>query len=531
MPDSPTPTVVANSYDEVPYDSHPFPQTHPSRLFTVATLFGLTPAPVEAARVLELGCAVGGNLIPMAEAFPDARFVGVDRSGRQIADGRRLVRQLGLSNLDLRHASILDVDESFGRFDYVVCHGVFSWVPPDVRDKILAVCARHLTPEGVAYISYNTYPGWHMRGLIRDMMRYHTAQFATPADRTRQARALLDFLADSVPQDGKPYALLLRQELEALRYHADSYLYHEQLEDVNDPLYFHQFVELAGRHGLRYLGESRVASMLPGAFGPAVEKALRLLGNDQVRTEQYLDFLRNRMFRETLLVPARAQPRWTITPDRVARLHFSSGSRPADDRPIDLRSEEPAQYRTPGGLGLATNRPVLKAAMAALAEAWPGTLSFEELLRRSRELLGVAVAAPEQSADEAQLQSGLLDSYMGTDLVEFHGSAVRVARSAGERPLALPAVRLGAGEGRAVANGRHETVRLPDFARHMVPLLDGTRDRPAILAELERLARDGEVRVQREGRTVTGPEEIRTALAALLEQALKDIAASALLAG
>src|SRR5439155_10600404 len=123
----------------------------------------------------------------------------------------------------------------------LICHGVFSWVPTAVREKILDICAKNLAPHGVAYVSYNTYPGWHMRGMIRDMMRYHAMRFTTPQNRTQQARALLDFLAQSVRQDS-PYSALLKSELEAVRHQADHYLYHEHLEDVNDPVYFHQFV-------------------------------------------------------------------------------------------------------------------------------------------------------------------------------------------------------------------------------------------------------------------------------------------------
>ncbi|HEV3386835.1 MAG TPA: class I SAM-dependent methyltransferase, partial [Gemmata sp.] len=185
---------TANSYDEVPYECHPYPQTHPSRLATIATLFGLSPPPVDNCRVLELGCAGGGNLIPMAEALPESSFVGVDLSLRQIGDGETIVRNLGLMNISLRHASIADVDESYGMFDYVICHGVFSWVPQSTQRKILDISAKCLTPNGVAYVSYNTYPGWHMRGMIRDMMRYHALRFETPDHRVKQARALLDFL-------------------------------------------------------------------------------------------------------------------------------------------------------------------------------------------------------------------------------------------------------------------------------------------------------------------------------------------------
>ena len=249
--------TVATSYDEVPYESHPYAQTHPSRLAVVARLFGLTPPPIETARVLELGAAAGGNLVPIAEAFPDSWCVGIDLSARQVADGEQWVRKLGLRNVSLRHASITDVDDTYGTFDYVICHGVFSWVPTAVREAILDVCARRLAPNGVAYVSYNTYPGWHMRGMIRDMMRYHALRFSDTTQRVGQARALLDFLAQSCRQDG-PYPTLLKSELESVRRQADHYLFHEHLEEVNDPLYFHQFVAMAKAHGLRYLGEARV---------------------------------------------------------------------------------------------------------------------------------------------------------------------------------------------------------------------------------------------------------------------------------
>ena len=113
----------------MPYGASARPSTHPDRLATIATLFGATPPPVAEASVLELGCARGGNLIPMAVAAPDAHFVGIDLSGRQVDDAREVASKLNLTNIDLRHASILDVDASYGEFDYIICHGVYAWVP------------------------------------------------------------------------------------------------------------------------------------------------------------------------------------------------------------------------------------------------------------------------------------------------------------------------------------------------------------------------------------------------------------------
>ena len=164
-------------YDEFAYVSRAHPQTHPSRLAALAKLFGMQPAPLSGCRVLELGCASGGNLLPMAAQTPSASFLGIDLSGRQIADGQAVIAELGLSNIGLRHLGIAHVDESLGKFDYIIAHGVYSWVPQEMQEKILSICKENLAPNGVAYVSYNTYPGWRMRGMIRDMMLYHARPF------------------------------------------------------------------------------------------------------------------------------------------------------------------------------------------------------------------------------------------------------------------------------------------------------------------------------------------------------------------
>ena len=94
------------SYDRVPYPGHPFAQTHPDRLATVATLFGLRPAHPDACRVLELGCGDGGNLVPMAYGLPGATFTGIDLAAGAIAHANELKTALGLDNLTLRHGDL-----------------------------------------------------------------------------------------------------------------------------------------------------------------------------------------------------------------------------------------------------------------------------------------------------------------------------------------------------------------------------------------------------------------------------------------
>ena len=522
--------MSSNSYDEVPYESHPFSQTHPSRLFVIGSLFGLRPVPVSRCRVLELGCAGGGNLIPMADMLPDSTFVGIDLSKRQIDEGNKDVQALGLKNLTLKHSSITDVDESWGQFDYIICHGVFSWVPSAVQDKILEIFDKNMSMNGIAYVSYNTYPGWHMRGMIRDMMRYHSGRFNTPQLRTQQARALLDFLAQSVRSDNNnAYSVMLKQELETLRHQADHYLYHEHLEENNEPLYFHQLMSRAQTHNLKYLGESRVGTMVTGNFGPEIEKTLRILATDQIQAEQYMDFLRNRMFRESLLVHSKLNPNWSVQPEVLRVMHVASSAKPVAE-PASLTSDENVQYRSGGGMQMATNRPLLKAAMKVMNEAYPGTVPFDVLRKSSREMIGGDGTDPKIIAEDTQtVAMGLLNCYMSSDLVELHGMPITYAKTAGELPTAWPVARMQAVRGGSVTNRRHEVLRLNDLDRHLVPLLDGKSDKAKIIEGLAKVAAAGALNVQKDGITLYDETDIQTALKSVIDQALQQAADKALL--
>jgi cyclopropane fatty-acyl-phospholipid synthase-like methyltransferase len=277
--------------------------------------------------VLELGCATGGNLLPMAETLPGSTFVGLDLSPRQIAMGQETIAALGLTNVELQARSILDVDEGLGRFDYIICHGVYSWVPPEVQDKILTICRQNLQPQGVAYVSYNTYPGWHMRGLVREMMGFHVRELAEPEVRVQQARAFLEFLARSVPDAEGTYARMLREEAEALRPQTDYYLFHEHLEDVNYPLYFAEFAQRAAAKGLQYLGEAWFHPTLNG-LPPEVAETLQGISSDLIRLQQYLDFLCNRTFRRTLLCHGDVRLNREPSPQLLTAFHASALARP-----------------------------------------------------------------------------------------------------------------------------------------------------------------------------------------------------------
>jgi methyltransferase-like protein len=500
---------AVTSYDEIPYSSTPFYYTQPDCLATMAALHGMGPAPADSCRVLELGCGRGGNLIPMAQSLPESRFVGIDLSRQQIADGRGIVEALGLCNIELRSMSILDIDDRFGPFDSIICHGVYSWVPDEVRDRILAVCRHNLASNGVAYVSYNTYPGWHLRAVVRDMLAFHLRGISDAASRLRQARAFLDLAARSVQEGKSPYASLLREETEILRSEADSYLFHEFLEEVNSPLHFEQFIEQAAAHGLQYLEEAE-----PAAFKVPAEvmETLRQTATDLVAGEQYLDFLRGRTFRRTLL--CREEVVLQRPPDRraVHRCHVTTRLRPksADGEPPAGAAE---QFETAKGSSLSTNNPLLRAAFHHLFEAWPRSVSFQTLWGAVLSRLGDAQPS---GANQDSLAAPLLQCFL-SGLVELHLRPPRFVLELSERPLASPLARLQAHNSERVTNLRHYTVQLNALDRQVLQQLDGGHDRTSLV---ERLAD-----------SVAGERPARAVLADELESSLRRLAANALLIG
>ncbi len=521
---------LLTDYEAVPYPSFSYPQTHPDRLATVATLHGLLPVAVERCRVLEIGCASGGNLIPMAAGLPGSHFVGIDLSARQIAAGQAMVAELGLSNIELRPLNLLDITSELGRFDYVIAQGVYSWVPAPVRNQLLALCRDHLTPSGVAYISYNTYPGWHGRGAVRDMMCYHIRRLSDPKARVVQARELLSFLARSVPVEGNAYGSLLREEEQNLRDKWDAYLLHDELETVNEPVYFHQFVEHAERAGLRYLGEADPGSTTATQLAPQAVEVLAKMGDDRVGREQYLDFVTNRMFRQSLLCHREVTPR-PPHPEHLAPFRVASRARCLSARP-DLRTGKVEEFRGPSGPSVGTDHALTKAAFLHLAEFWPLALPLADLQAAARTRLAAeAVVVQEETAyarDNHLLAENLLQAFLA-GVLELHIHAPPLTLQPGRLPRAPEFARLQARAGNRVTNLRHEVVPLDDISRHLLGLLDGSRDRETLVEAMRQWVGARGMVVQRHGRPVTDADQVRGALAEGLTAQLEALARAALL--
>ena len=371
---------TATPYDEVLYPAATFPADHPNRLATVAFLRGMEPAAIDRLSGARIGLWSGQQL----SAWPSiCRTASLSVLTWPAPDcgWTSFRRELGLHNISPSFNGPFrrQLPTDLGAFDFIIAHGLYSWVPEPVRGHILSVCRQMLNPQGVAYVSYNAYPGNHLRDLIRGMIRYHTAGFEDPTEKVGQARGLLKFLAESTPKQDY-YVAAIRSQFDRTLKYMDEAFFHDDLSEVNQPFYFHEFISDAQRHGLQFLGEAGADDLPPDKFTPGVtQKMKELEGAPEVVREQYKDFIRGSAFRETLLCHREVEISSDLLIERIPQLYASCDAAPKADGNED-QGNQTIVFRRPGGAELETAHPLICAAIKILGSQWPAAVSFQDLL-------------------------------------------------------------------------------------------------------------------------------------------------------
>ncbi|MBL8799406.1 MAG: methyltransferase domain-containing protein [Planctomycetia bacterium] len=469
-----------NPFDDVAYTTRPYSESHPDHLELLAYLHGLEPPPAGRCRVLEVGCGSGDNLAPVALAHPESHCVGIDLSATAIARARDMARACGLSNLEFRQQDLLEADADLGPFDYIIAHGFYSWVPAAVREKLLERCQAWLSPQGVAFISYAVFPGAHQRQMVREVLLHHAGDVPAGRPRFERAKELLTFLLETAPANRSTYRQYLEDEAKLLARSGNNYL-HDNLSLVNEPVYFHQFLDHARRHGLQFLTDVALIPPLEAGYpAAAVERLRQLSGGERLALEQYRDFLEGRMFRESLLCRAEAKPDPAPRLERVRKLWVQSSARPT--AAVDLRSTAADQFRLANGATMESTHPLAKAALCVLGERWPEALPFNELLALARARRGADVENVEQDALD------LAKFLMVVDAVRFARLLRRPPhwlRQVSARPSTTALVRWQATTALPITNVWRQSMPLDDpLLRYLLGLLDGTRDRPTLAQAL-----------------------------------------------
>lgn len=525
MTQVPETDAIDNDYDAFPYESYPFPKTTPDQLYTLGKLFGLKSATATKCRMLDVGCASGGNIIPLAELYPESEFVGIDLSKRQIDDGNSIIEALGLTNVTLKHVSLTDIDESFGQFDYVVAHGVYSWVAPDVQESLLDMIRKVMAPTGMAYVSYNTLPGWNMVRSIRDMMNFHTRSISSPVEKVGQARAMLKFISENVKKDDSPYGKFLEQELERVNRGNDSYIYHDHLERENNPCYLYEFMDSARAKGLDYVGDSDLASMFLENFSESVAELLHGL-NDLMYAEQYMDFLNDRRFRCSVLCHKEQKIDRNVSADLIHEFSFSSSLQMQGPQEDVFKQDVEVTFSCAAG-EIKVKNIGGKLALYYLDKLRARPVTLEELAE--------AMQVHFVDADNAAVQQ-LIISQLNPMRMVFSG-VLRLAsnpasytREISDKPSTTRLVRYQVQSSNQVTTCQHDSITVDDVSKILLSYLDGTRDNEALADAMIKHVETGELKVtDKSGDPITDQTDIRKSLLETIENGLPILAAQALI--
>jgi SAM-dependent methyltransferase len=457
------------AYELFAYSNNAYSYTHARRMASRALLMGLQPPSPASCRILEVGCGAGGNLVPMAYDLPGAELVGIDLAAQPIAEAQAFARIAGVGNVRFAQGDINDPPPDLGEFDYIIAHGVYSWVPEAVREGLMRLCGAHLTANGVAYISYNVLPGCYYRLLLRDLMLAAAPEESDLETLVKECRGFLEEFRLALPRrDAQDEAV--HAEIARVLDRPDAQIIHDDLSPDFQPFYFRDFESHAARHGLRFLCESGVgsdsAAGLPLAARQLVEKRS---GGDAMGQEQWNDLVRLRRFRMSLLVRGGQTvqrelgriPEGSLWVMSHAREASPDAGTPAGTRCFAISDRDRIQ----------TNNPAILSIFERLVASFPEAILVDDLKRDS--------VLPPEHVDGFLLQ---LHSHRFAD---FSPIPWRAVRDAGSRPEASRVARVMAGQGAMkVTNLFHGPVELGnEAARRLLELLDGQRDH-ASLAEL-----------------------------------------------
>ena len=298
-------------YKELGYKSYPFPFTTPAYLEAYGTLVGLKPPTAKTARVLELGATYGGNIISQAAHNPEATFVGIELSQDQVEKGNKIIGDAKLDNVSLVQGDILNFDESMGNFDYIIAHGFYSWISDEMKDKLLDIISNHLADNGIAYVSYNTYPGWHTMEEVRQLMLFANRGHDESTHKEKVLRGktvgslvgaqILNY--DNLKERNSKFLGALRSVMQK----DDYYVGHDHLEPHNDPCYLYQFNDHLKANNLAYVGDADLTLSMVRTYDESIaDKLQQLAPNSQADQEQYLDFMLDTTFRKSIICKASA---------------------------------------------------------------------------------------------------------------------------------------------------------------------------------------------------------------------------------
>lgn len=463
------------AYDSLPYSNNVFAQTHPDGLCASAKLFGLAAPEVEKSRVLEIGCGNGMNLISHAYGLPKAEFVGIDLAKSHIDYANNSVSELGLKNIEFRQIDLMEMSAGeFGKFDYIIAHGLFSWIPPAVREKTLSIYREMLGENGVGFLSYNTYPGWFYTRMVSEIGKIHTQDIEKPLEKIQRAKEFIKFLGENTVQKDV-YKFILQNEFYNLENKDAAAIFHDNLSGINQPFYFYEFAEMLAENGFQFLAEAELFSMFLHNSTPEAKRFLEEI-DDFIWRQQYLDFLKGRSFRQTLFCRKNFELNRNPQPEILDALFIASGIK-AESENSELDTAKPENFIGLDGRKIEINHPLTKTALCHLQEIWGDSVLFSELLKISQNKLQEKGFEAENWEKHLQITRTIfMQLVFQTDLIEIHTYRPGIFTKVSEKPELSKLARWQLTKGDLISTNYGRVLKIEDFLlRHLLENTDGNK--------------------------------------------------------
>jgi SAM-dependent methyltransferase len=458
-------TSVTNLYDRVRYPSQPFANTHPLATGVFAAVYGRCFTPFRRSRVLEIGCGEGVNLINMALGAPGAQFVGVDLAEQSIARARATSQGCCCANADFVVLDLAEIDASFGHFDYIIAHGVYSWTPAPVRTALMRVAGERLSTDGIALISYNALPGSRFRQAINDMLLFVTERVVDPAAKLELAHTFLAEQAEIWSETEADEIAMKSEVRRILKKRVPEALFHDELGQDYAPQLLSATAAMAEQFGLEYLCDAQASLSKEALFPSDAYAATRdRAGGDWVRFEQLADFRTLRRFRYSLFCRGSADRRLEGT-----RLRGLWACCELTALEADPGAPDGAAFEAGPRVKIKTRDPKLASFLAELAAAFPLAVSLD-------------------AASENPVLAEYVFLLFVNQVIQLATGPWPLVAVAGDRPNVNPLARLQAANGEAaLATLRHQVIQIDEASvRALVPLMDGTRTREEVALDIAR---------------------------------------------
>lgn len=379
--------MTISAYNKIHYEGVIAPNSFPDHLALCAIWHNSGHSPLQRFRFTELGCGDGANLLPLAFYHRDSTFIGIDSSESALKRAQEGARTIGLRNVQLLNKDICEIEPAeLAPSDYIVVHGLYSWVTEDARNAILNICGKKLSNKGLAYISYNAQPGWATRSIVRETLRRSTkVQEASLEQKSEQATKIASQILDDLPSRDYAFAALLAEELERVRDGKPFYVFHEYLTEFNEGFWLRDFVGNARQYGLRYVGDAQFCRW-EGQIPKDLRDELSQRDLDPIEQEETADLLCHRYFHASVLSRDGAPREIMSHKDILERVSMAT-SLCAESDPFDLTEKVVERFIENHGQVVTLDTAITKAAVVLLAAQWPAGMKLEALYQQASALL------------------------------------------------------------------------------------------------------------------------------------------------